>query len=72
MNPVVLPLVLADADREYLRALVEKIGIPATMRELDMTRGVIVTAIAGINARRGSIEILRGAIERHRSGGATK
>lgn len=70
MNSALSPLVLDDTDREYLRALVAEIGVPATMRALRITRGVIMASIAGIDARRGSIEILRQAIELHRKGGS--
>lgn len=72
MNPATAQHLLDDADREYLKKLVKENGFHATAKALDVTRGVISAAVAGINVRRGSIEMLRAAIDEHRRKGPTK
>lgn len=69
MNSAAAPEVLDEADRDYLRGLVNKLGVPATMRALEVTRGVLQSAIAGLTVRRGSLLLIRDAIQRHRNGG---
>jgi hypothetical protein len=63
VDPATAPkLLLDEVDREYLRALVSKEGLNAAARMLGMSRGVVSSAVGGIEVRRGSIEMLREAI----------
>jgi len=72
VNSAATPEVLDETDREYLRGLVNQLGMPATMRALAITRGVLQSAIAGLTVRRGSLLLIRSAIEHHRNGGTAK
>jgi len=53
---------LEDAERETLRRLVEDEGLAQVARTLNLSRGVVSAAVAGIGVRRGSIELVRDAL----------
>lgn len=61
---------LNDSDRKHLRHLIATHGLTATARMLNVSRGVVSSAVAGITVRRGSIELIRDALESKR--GVTK
>jgi hypothetical protein len=66
------PLVLEKEERSYLQKLVQNVGLATAARELDISRSVVVSAVAGVPVRRGSIVLLQQAIVKHRTGGASK
>lgn len=66
MNPAPAPNLLDEDDREYLKALVSEQGLNAIARALSISRGVVSSALAGIEVRRGSIEMLREALTTYR------
>lgn len=59
--------VLDDSAREQLRQLVEDHGLSGVAKLLDVSRGVVSSAAAGIAIRKGSIEQVRAALAAKRS-----
>ena len=66
------PLTLTGDDRRYLKKLVDEHGLHGTSKLLDISRGVVSSAVAGIPIRRGSIEMLKIVLGKHRENGAAK
>jgi hypothetical protein len=54
---------LEAAERSALRALVDRIGVLAAVAKLGVSREPITRAIAGMPVRRGTIAILRTALD---------
>lgn len=61
---------LTGDDRRYLKKLVDEHGLHGVSRLLDISRGVVSSAVAGIPIRRGSIVMLRTVLCKHRENGA--
>ena len=59
---------LDEAERDQLRQIVDKLGLNAAARTLNLSRGVISSAIAGIAVRRGSIELVRESLAAYSKG----
>ena len=59
---------LEEEDREHLRKIVEENGLSKAARLLNISRGVISSTCGGIGVRRGSLEMLREALLKHRGG----
>jgi hypothetical protein len=57
---------LDNEDRKYLRAIVEKHGLEGAARLLNISRGVVSSAVGAIGVRRGSIELIRDALAAHK------
>jgi len=58
---------LLDADeREHLRKLVDAHGLNTVVNLLEVSRGVISSALAGVGVRRGSLALLRSALAAQR------
>lgn len=56
---------LDDSDLEKLRKIIAKHGLAAAARIIDISRGVVSSASAGIGIRRGSIELIREALGKY-------
>jgi len=64
---------LAKSDRDRLCRIVEQLGVSGAARLLGVSRSVVAAAAGGIGVRRGSLELVRGALESQRqSGGKAK
>lgn len=61
-----VPLTLTGDDRRYLKKLVDEHGLHGVSKLLDISRGVVSSAVAGIPIRRGSIEMLKIVLGKHR------
>ncbi|MES2179832.1 MAG: hypothetical protein V4550_18370 [Gemmatimonadota bacterium] len=59
--------VLTAEERDYLRSIVDEIGLPAATRELGLSRSVVTSALAGLDVRRGSLELIRDALTRRKA-----
>lgn len=57
---------LDDEEQKVLKSLVEELGVQGAARKLDLTRGVVTAAAGGIGVLRGSLELVRTALAKHR------
>ncbi len=71
-SPEPVSLTLTGDDRRFLKKLVDEHGLHGVSKLLDISRGVVSSAVAGIPIRRGSIEMLKIVIGKHRENGVTK
>jgi hypothetical protein len=68
-----VPNLLDEVDKGQLRSLVDALGLAGCSDKLGVSRGVISSALAGINVRAGSLLQLKSALAGHRNGhGASK
>lgn len=53
---------LDDVDREDLRRIVDESGLYGAAKLLNLSRGVVSSAVGGIGVRKGSVELVRAAL----------
>jgi hypothetical protein len=57
---------LEPEDRRLLCKLVDQKGVAGAARQLDVSRSVVVQAAGNFGVRKGSLEMLREALAKHR------
>ena len=56
--------VLSAEERDHLRSIVDEAGLATAVKDLGLSRSVISSALAGLDVRRGSLELIRDALAR--------